>query len=160
TASASFAAHAAALLCNAPFLRAGRAACAFSPYADRFHSASGSPSRRAEERESSERRGCPSMRCLLFVLLLVAPPAPVPEVTVPTHTGETAWLCHSRIGGCVPLIGRLHHTSVAICPCGELPAIPGAKGAVSNPRCAFVGTQPKHVTFLPEDEQRVGVVSV
>lgn len=91
------------------------------------------------------------MRGLVLLLMTVGSPP------VPGGDGETAWLCRSRIGGWVPRVGVVHHTSVAICPCGELPAVPGRKGMVSNPRCAFVGTQPKHATFLPEG-QRVGVV--
>lgn len=96
--------------------------------------------------------------CSLFGASESAPSVPCPAVPLPA---ETAWLCHSRVGGWVPRLGPLHHTSVAICPCGELPVVvvAGQKGFASNPRCAYVGTQPRTTTFLPE-EARVGVVFV
>jgi len=98
------------------------------------------------------------MKRLLLLFALFGAPDQVLAQTCPQQTaGETAWLCHSRIGGWFPRLGRVHHTSVAICPCGELPVVPGPRGAVNNPRCAFVGTQPKYATFLPED-RRAGIV--
>jgi hypothetical protein len=93
-------------------------------------------------------------RLLLLFSLFGASEATAPP---PGPASETAWLCHSRIGGWVPRLGRLRHSSVAICPCGELPVVAGPRGARNNPRCAFVGTQPRRTTFLPE-ERRVGVV--
>ncbi len=75
-------------------------------------------------------------------------PAPRPSPVQP-QPGETAWLCRSKFYGIV-YWGRLSHSSVAICPAGEYPAVPGPNGMVNNPRCAFYGTQPRHCGFLPE----------
>lgn len=94
-------------------------------------------------------------RRLLLFCCLVAASVPSACLAEPPH-GETAWLCHSRIGGWLPRLGILHHSSVAICPCGELPVVRGRWGWVNNPRCAFCGTTPGECTFMPE-EHRYGV---
>ncbi len=70
--------------------------------------------------------------------------------------GQTAWLCNSRINGSWPKIGRWHHESVAFCGKGQLPILAGTKPALSNPACAFLGTQFGRSKFWREP-QRIDV---
>jgi hypothetical protein len=95
---------------------------------------------------------------LTFVLLaLAAPPAVAecPAAFAPTP-GMTVYYCTSKIDGVVPKVGPLCHASVAFCPAGEPPVVWREGRWVSNPRCTYFGTQPRHRTFLVDGE-RVGV---
>jgi hypothetical protein len=109
------------------------------------------------------------MRSALLAVACLAVPALLPVSAIepsapssaqvanpgPPQPGETAWLCRSKFFGVV-YWGRLSHSSVAICPCGEMPAVPGEHGMVNNPRCTFYGTQIERPGFLLEHE-RLGV---
>jgi hypothetical protein len=65
----------------------------------------------------------------------------------------TAYYCTSKIGGGVPHIGKLHHASVAICPCGEAPVLLRDGTYVSNPACAYYGTHRSDHQFRLEPER-------
>jgi hypothetical protein len=89
----------------------------------------------------------------LALLGLATPVLAQRLVWLPTEE-MTVYICKSRLNGTWPLIGPLHHCSVAFCPKGQLPAIYQDGTWVSNPCCIFCGTHPDSYGFLVEENRR------
>lgn len=64
-----------------------------------------------------------------------------------------AFVVDSRIGGYVPKVGPVHHSSVVICPKGEPAVIQDGSMPKSNPGCISVGLQPGVDTFQIEPQR-------
>lgn len=64
-----------------------------------------------------------------------------------------AFVVDSRIGGYVPKVGPVHHSSVVICPKGEPAVIQDGSMPKSNPGCISVGLQPGVETFQIEPQR-------
>ena len=71
-----------------------------------------------------------------------------------TAPGVTVYYCTSKLAGVFPKVGPICHASVVFCPVGELPVVCQKGVWVSNPRCAWYGTQPFKCGFLKETKQR------
>jgi hypothetical protein len=61
-----------------------------------------------------------------------------------------AFICNSNIGGRVPQIGPIHHSSVAICPSNTPPTVNFGGRSYNNPACTYYGTRPGTSTFQIE----------
>ncbi len=78
---------------------------------------------------------------------------PAPAASKPAAPSNSAYVCNSKIGGTVPQIGPVHHSSVAICPAGQNPTTVQNGISVNNPKCTYYGTQPGTSTFQLETKR-------
>ncbi len=80
-------------------------------------------------------------------------PASRPAATSRPAPTNSAYVCNSKIGGTVPQVGPVHHSSVAVCPPGQKPTVIQSRTSVNNPNCTYYGTRPGTSTFQVESKR-------